>query len=65
MAVEGWFIVLLALVGVNVPFLNQRLFADVNRVCWTGSHTGGVLSHYAGRAAPLGIGRTRSHDELH
>ncbi|MGF6605044.1 hypothetical protein P3T23_009805, partial [Paraburkholderia sp. GAS448] len=37
------FIVLLALVGANVPFLNQRLFAEVNPVRWTGSHAGGVL----------------------
>ena len=27
MSVAGWVIVLLALVGANVPFLNQRLFA--------------------------------------
>jgi hypothetical protein len=27
MSAAGWFIVLLALVGANVPFLNQRLFA--------------------------------------
>jgi hypothetical protein len=26
MSAAGWFIVLLALVGANVPFLNQRLF---------------------------------------
>jgi hypothetical protein len=29
MSAAGWFIVLLALVGANVPFLNQRLFAVV------------------------------------
>jgi hypothetical protein len=27
MSAAGWFIVLLALVGANVPFFNQRLFA--------------------------------------
>ncbi|AXE98974.1 DUF2818 family protein [Paraburkholderia hospita] len=27
MSAAGWFIVLLALVGANLPFLNQRLFA--------------------------------------
>jgi Protein of unknown function (DUF2818) len=27
MSAAGWFIVLLALAGANVPFLNQRLFA--------------------------------------
>ena len=27
MSAAGWFIVLLAVVGANVPFLNQRLFA--------------------------------------
>ena len=27
MSAAGWFIVLLAFVGANVPFLNQRLFA--------------------------------------
>lgn len=26
MSAAGWFIVLLALVGANLPFLNQRLF---------------------------------------
>ena len=26
MSASGWFIVLLALVGANLPFLNQRLF---------------------------------------
>ena len=29
MSAAGWFIVLLALVGANLPFLNQRLFAVV------------------------------------
>jgi hypothetical protein len=29
MSAAGWFIVLLALVGANVPFANQRLFAFV------------------------------------
>ncbi|MDR5738109.1 MULTISPECIES: DUF2818 family protein [unclassified Caballeronia] len=29
MSAAGWFIVLLALVGANIPFLNQRLFAVV------------------------------------
>ncbi|RFU43790.1 DUF2818 family protein [Paraburkholderia sp. DHOC27] len=29
MSAAGWFIVLLALVGANLPFLNQRLFAFV------------------------------------
>jgi hypothetical protein len=29
MSAAGWFIVLLALAGANVPFLNQRLFAVV------------------------------------
>jgi hypothetical protein len=29
MSAAGWFIVLLALVGANVPFLNQRLFGVV------------------------------------
>ncbi|MBW8835935.1 MAG: DUF2818 family protein, partial [Burkholderia sp.] len=29
MSAAGWFIVLLALVGANLPFLNQRLFAAV------------------------------------
>ena len=29
MSAAGWFIVLLALVGANVPFFNQRLFAVV------------------------------------
>ncbi|MGN6652920.1 DUF2818 family protein [Trinickia sp.] len=29
MSAAGWFIVLLALVGANVPFFNQRLFALV------------------------------------
>ena len=27
MSAAGWFIVLLALVGANLPFFNQRLFA--------------------------------------
>ena len=27
MSAAGWFIVLLAFVGANLPFLNQRLFA--------------------------------------
>ena len=27
MSAAGWFIVLLALVGANVPFFNQRVFA--------------------------------------
>jgi hypothetical protein len=27
MSAAGWFIVLLALAGANLPFLNQRLFA--------------------------------------
>ncbi|MGF6782353.1 hypothetical protein P3T21_007594 [Paraburkholderia sp. GAS334] len=43
MSVAGWFIVLLALVGTNMPFLNQRLFAEVNPVRWTRSYTGRVL----------------------
>jgi hypothetical protein len=43
MSMAGWFIVLLALVSANVPFLNQRLFAEVNPVRWTGSHVGRVL----------------------
>jgi hypothetical protein len=30
MSAPGWFIVLLALVGANVPFLNQKLFAVVS-----------------------------------
>jgi Na+(H+)/acetate symporter ActP len=30
MSAAGWFIVLLALVGANLPFLNQRLFAVVS-----------------------------------
>ncbi|QCP48794.1 DUF2818 family protein [Trinickia violacea] len=29
MSAAGWFIVLLALVGANLPFLNQKLFAVV------------------------------------
>ncbi|WP_133650581.1 DUF2818 family protein [Paraburkholderia flava] len=29
MSAAGWFIVLLALVGANLPFLNQRVFAFV------------------------------------
>ncbi|HTR05681.1 MAG TPA: DUF2818 family protein [Paraburkholderia sp.] len=29
MSAAGWFIVLLALAGANVPFLNQRLFGVV------------------------------------
>ena len=29
MSAAGWFIVLLALVGANVPFFNQRMFAVV------------------------------------
>ncbi|CAD6554141.1 DUF2818 family protein [Paraburkholderia sabiae] len=29
MSAAGWFIVLLALVGANVPFLNQRVFGVV------------------------------------
>jgi hypothetical protein len=29
MSAAGWFIVLLALIGANLPFLNQRLFACV------------------------------------
>ena len=29
MSAAGWFIVLLALAGANLPFLNQRLFAVV------------------------------------
>lgn len=29
MSAAGWFIVLLALVGANVPFFNQRLFGVV------------------------------------
>jgi Na+(H+)/acetate symporter ActP len=29
MSAAGWFIVLLALAGANLPFLNQRLFAAV------------------------------------
>ncbi|PCE24910.1 hypothetical protein BWP39_10310 [Paraburkholderia acidicola] len=29
MSAAGWFIVLLALVGANLPFLNQRIFACV------------------------------------
>ncbi|TDN70912.1 DUF2818 family protein [Paraburkholderia sp. BL10I2N1] len=29
MSAAGWFIVLLALAGANVPFLNQRFFAVV------------------------------------
>ncbi len=29
MSAAGWFIVLLVLVGANVPFLNQRLFGVV------------------------------------
>ncbi|RDU96411.1 DUF2818 family protein [Trinickia dinghuensis] len=29
MSAAGWFIVLLALIGANVPFFNQRLFAVV------------------------------------
>lgn len=29
MSAAGWFIVLLALVGANLPFVNQRLFAVV------------------------------------
>ncbi|RKP43676.1 DUF2818 family protein [Trinickia fusca] len=29
MSAAGWFVVLLALAGANVPFLNQRLFAVV------------------------------------
>jgi hypothetical protein len=29
MSVAGWFIVLLALVGANLPFVNQRLFAVI------------------------------------
>ncbi len=29
MSASGWFIVLLALAGANLPFLNQRLFAVV------------------------------------
>ncbi len=29
MSAAGWFIVLLALFGANVPFFNQRLFAVV------------------------------------
>ena len=29
MSAAGWFIVLLALVGANLPFLNQRIFAVV------------------------------------
>ncbi|MEQ5841711.1 DUF2818 family protein [Paraburkholderia acidicola] len=29
MSAAGWFIVLLALVGANLPFLNQRIFAFV------------------------------------
>lgn len=29
MSASGWFIVLLALTGANLPFLNQRLFAVV------------------------------------
>jgi hypothetical protein len=39
----GWFIVLLALAGTSMPFLNQGFFADVNPVRWTGSHAGVVL----------------------
>ena len=30
MSAADWFIVLLALVGANVPFVNQRLFVEVN-----------------------------------
>ncbi len=29
MSAPGWFIVLLALVGANLPFVNQKLFAFV------------------------------------
>jgi hypothetical protein len=29
MSAAGWFIVLLALVGANLPFVNQRLFSVV------------------------------------
>jgi hypothetical protein len=29
MSAAGWFIVLLALVGANLPFVNQRLFSAV------------------------------------
>ncbi|SAL25098.1 membrane protein [Caballeronia udeis] len=29
MSAAGWFIVLLALVGANLPFANQRLFAVI------------------------------------
>jgi hypothetical protein len=29
MSAAGWFIVLLALVGANIPFVNQRLFCVV------------------------------------
>ncbi len=29
MSAAGWFIVLLALVGANLPFANQRLFAAI------------------------------------
>jgi hypothetical protein len=43
MSVAGWFIVLLALVGANVPFLKHRLSAEVNPVRGTGSHAGVVL----------------------
>jgi hypothetical protein len=30
MSAAGWFIVLLALAGANLPFLNQKLFAIVS-----------------------------------
>ncbi|QIE24386.1 hypothetical protein SBC1_22840 [Caballeronia sp. SBC1] len=30
MSAAGWFIVLLALVGANLPFVNQRLFSVVS-----------------------------------
>ncbi|MGF6758221.1 hypothetical protein P3T16_005642 [Paraburkholderia sp. GAS42] len=43
MSVAGWFIVLLALVGTNMPFLNQRLFTEVNPVRRTRSYAGRVL----------------------
>ncbi|CAE6817045.1 hypothetical protein R75461_05922 [Paraburkholderia nemoris] len=48
MSAAGWFIVRLALVGPNVPFLNLRLFAEANPVRWTENHAGGVL-----RRAPV------------
>jgi len=44
MSAAGWFIVLLALVGANLPFLNQRVFGVVALPSRTGNrHKSGWL----------------------